>query len=82
MTLLFGGSLPDESQRVKINHVYACDKCGLYWLGKELAKKEGVRVCYKCPNRPVKDITFTYEAQEWLYIAGLPALVKPWESKG
>ena len=63
----------DTSYRIKINHVFECVGCHLYWLGGELYKgrKDGKRKCNRC-FREVEDITFTETAQVWLTFVGVP----------
>ena len=64
----------DTSQRVKINHVFECLGCHLYWLGSELNKIDGTRKCNRCFTN-VQDITFTQNAQVWLAYVGIPAII-------
>jgi hypothetical protein len=64
---------PDESQKIKVNHVFECTGCHLYWLGRELAKVGGQRSCKRC-LKIVTDITFTVAAREYLSLLGLPVI--------
>lgn len=63
----------DTSYRIKVNHVFTCDGCGFYWLGRELFKIDGKRKCRNC-FMPVQDITFTENAQLWLSYMGVPSI--------
>lgn len=56
---------PDESERLKVLHVFECNGCHLYWLGQELKKVDGKRSCKRCLSS-VQDVTFTENAQIWL----------------
>lgn len=69
----------DTSQRIKVNHVFECEGCGLYWLGGELVKIDGKRKCNRC-LMAVQDITFTENAQVWLTYVGVSATDE--ETKG
>jgi hypothetical protein len=62
----------DTSYRVKVNHVFECVGCHLYWLGGELYKgrSDGKRKCKRCFCE-VEDVTFTENAQAWLFHVGL-----------
>jgi hypothetical protein len=70
--ILTAQPLRDTSCRIKVNHVFECKGCHLYWLGRELYKgrSDGKRKCNRCRNE-VKDITFTENAQVWLTFVGL-----------
>lgn len=70
--MILTSSLParDTSQRIKVNHVFECDGCHKYWLGRELVKIDGTRQCKHC-FKAVQDITFTETAQMWLVYVGI-----------
>jgi hypothetical protein len=62
----------DTSYRIKVNHVFECKGCHLYWLGGELYKgrSDGKRRCQRCLCE-VEDVTFTENAQVWLTYVGV-----------
>jgi hypothetical protein len=70
--ILTAQPLRDTSCRIKVNHVFECKGCHLYWLGGELYKgrSDGKRKCKRCFHE-VEDITFTETAQQWLFFSGV-----------
>jgi len=74
MIIFFSAIVSKESIKEKLNHVYHCESCRLFWFGKNVIngthKKNGKRVCIKC-GKLIVDITFTELGEQLSAMLGM-----------